>query len=400
MICRPTVLVIGCLIGLTGCAERALVVDPVHLNGAPIVGQTFCLPKAIVPVTVAKKPKTSGSSTGNQRPSNALGNVTFDDLSRAGSPSAAQAASANQATPRAGVGPQNETPPADQGPTQVTAAANDLSLSIGKVRFIPDCDFIYTVKLDHNVFFNDDVTISIDPVTRLLKSVNSELEDKTPEIVSKIAGAPAEILGAVNTALATGRTAVDKFEIKHDIDPTDPQSVHAFNRHLKGLSPTIRLVTRPLIKLPHNPRVKPGCGKDLCFRTAMPYVIEIKTTSPSANPRVIAQQIVVVANPYVVASIPVTRAPFVKREVNLTFANGMLVKTQIKNPSEVLGFIGIPIDVAKAIVSIPSAMLKFEVLQTSNSSALIEAQKQNLTLQRELIQAQGELLAAAQAPPQ
>jgi len=75
---------------------------------------------------------------------------------------------------------------------------------------------------------------------------------------------------------------------------------------------------------------------------------------------------------------PVRRAPFVKKQVKMDFTSGMLTSVQLVNPSEVLEFIQIPIAVAKAIVSIPSAMLQFKTTQITADNNLLTAQQKNL----------------------
>jgi hypothetical protein len=126
----------------------------------------------------------------------------------------------------------------------------------------------------------------------------------------------------------------------------------------------------------------------------MPWRIDVATEDGTGPVKVWASQTVVMPNKNILGSIPIERAPFVKKEFVLSFTNGMLTSVQTKNPSEVLGFISIPINVAKAIVSIPSAMLKFETTQINADNNLLTAQQKNLDLQRQIIETQQKLLLA------
>lgn len=366
--------------GLAGCDRRALEISPVAYDAMHVTGQTFCLARGIVSLVVSLKPEPKAGGGGGdkfQGPEFSQSGVRFDDET-----AFADAAGADQ-----GVKPSDKE---DAG-SATTATMQNLTLTVDNVRYIPDCDFQYTVNLNHDIFHSDKVAVEIDPATKLLKGVNATLKDETPQIIRKIANAPVDVINAANAAQ---KTPTDYFEIKHDVDPTDKRSVEIFNAHLAGLKRDIRLRTRPLVQLPHPPREKAHCREDLCFRTAMPYVVEL-ATEDGGSPRVISQKIVVVPNPYLVASVPVTRAAFVEKKVILDFKDGMLVKSDIDNPSEVLAFVGIPIDVAKAIVAIPSAMFKFELKQVQNDAALLKAQKELLQEQKGLIDAQNALLAAA-----
>ena len=84
-----------------------------------------------------------------------------------------------------------------------------------------------------------------------------------------------------------------------------------------------------------------------------------------------------------------------KKEIVLDFKDGMLVKSKVRHPSEALGFIGLPIEVAKAIVAIPTALFRLELEHTQNNAALLAEQKKDITLQREIMDAQKALLSAA-----
>ncbi len=379
---RVALIGFACAVLFVGCGRRALLVSQVPFDAMHVQGQTFCLAKGIVSLVVSSKPSGGG------------GDAAPPDAGQ--SPNPAGQSFDMAAGEDDGVAPSGEN--GAGAAATLKASVQTLSLTVSNVRFIPDCDFQYAVSLDHDVFHADDVTIEIDPITKLLKGVNSSMWDRTPAIVEKLAKAPGEIFGPGGEAgEAAPRAKTPRYyEIRHDVDPTDKHSVDIFNGHLAGLQPRVRLGTRPLMQLPTHTRERAHCQEDLCFRTAMPYVVEL-ISDDAPSPRVISQQIVVVPNPYLIASVPVTRAPFVKKEVILEFRDGMLSKSQIKNPSEVLEFVGIPINVAKAIVSIPSAMLKFELLQTQNDGKLLLAQKELIDNQKGLVEAQQQLLAAAAA---
>lgn len=269
-------------------------------------------------------------------------------------------------------------------------ATNGLSLLVGDVRFVPDAQHHYSVTIDHNPLYEDEITIATE-ANGLLKSINSIMTDRTPEIIKRIANAPIVVLGATESVFVN----VQAFDIKMTIDPASPADVERVRVRLRGLDPKIRFDSRPHVHIPSDASIiHPDCGKHICFRTAMPYALELSTAEPAAMPRVVARQVVVVPNKHVVGQIPVTRAPFVKKEFKLDFTSGMLTQVYLKNPSEVLEFIQIPIAVAKSIVAIPSAMLKFQTTQITADNNLLAAQKQNIELQQQMIEAQRALLKA------
>jgi hypothetical protein len=268
---------------------------------------------------------------------------------------------------------------------------NGLSLVVGEMRLVPDSDHHYRVMIDHNPLYEDEFTVATE-ANGLLKSINSITTDKSPEIIKRIANAPIVVFGGATESLVVN---VQAFDLKITIDPTSAADVERVRARLRGLDPKIQFDSRPHVRIPSDGSiVHPDCGRHICFRTAMPYALELSTSDPAATPRVISRSVVVVPNKHVVGQIPVTRAPFVRKEFKLDFTNGMLTQVYLKNPSEVLEFIQIPIAVAKSIVAIPSAMLKFQTTQITADNGLLTAQKENLDLQRQMIEAQRALLKA------
>ncbi|MGH7887517.1 MAG: hypothetical protein ACREPG_06605, partial [Candidatus Binatia bacterium] len=85
---------------------------------------------------------------------------------------------------------------------------------------------------------------------------------------------------------------------------------------------------------------------------------------------------------------PINRGAFIKKVTTVTFDNGVLTEFTITKPSEALGFISIPVDLAKAIVSIPGEVLSVKVKREQDTTALVQAQKTLLDAQEALRKAQ------------
>ncbi|GAA4318650.1 hypothetical protein [Flaviaesturariibacter amylovorans] len=87
--------------------------------------------------------------------------------------------------------------------------------------------------------------------------------------------------------------------------------------------------------------------------------------------------------------IPVRRSSFVKRQHAPRFTTGLLVDNVITKPSEFEGMISIPINILKAIISIPAQLLQFRITRVQQ-----ETEYENVRL--ELARAREE--AAAKQP--
>lgn len=77
--------------------------------------------------------------------------------------------------------------------------------------------------------------------------------------------------------------------------------------------------------------------------------------------------------------IPVRRSYFIKKQQLPKFQQGLLVENSINKPSEIEGLISIPLNIAKAIFSIPAQLLQFKIShinqQTEYEKSLAALQK-------------------------
>lgn len=77
--------------------------------------------------------------------------------------------------------------------------------------------------------------------------------------------------------------------------------------------------------------------------------------------------------------IPLGRSSFVKRENNVTFKDGFVQSNKIVNPSSYQGFVSIPINIAKAIISIPAQLFSIKI---DNLKRTTELAKEKLEFEK------------------
>lgn len=93
--------------------------------------------------------------------------------------------------------------------------------------------------------------------------------------------------------------------------------------------------------------------------------------------------------------IPVKRAAFAKKVSKLSIKDGVILSNEIIKPSSVEGFFSIPVDIAKALVSIPGQIVTFrhdntkrlnqlEVEKLKYEKSLLDSQKFSLGKEQEL----------------
>jgi hypothetical protein len=85
------------------------------------------------------------------------------------------------------------------------------------------------------------------------------------------------------------------------------------------------------------------------------------------------------------------RGVFTKQETKVTWASGEPIKHDLDRPSEVYGFISIPLDAAKAAVSVFSGLFTVRNIDEKHSTASLKAETDLITQQKEFLQVQQEL---------
>jgi len=101
-----------------------------------------------------------------------------------------------------------------------------------------------------------------------------------------------------------------------------------------------------------------------------------------------------VADPRRTFVVDNSRTPFVKKKIDLTVTDGVLLGVDVDKPSELLAAISLPVDILKVIASIPGEILSVKVKQLSDQNSLTKAQVEMLTLQIELIKQRQALIDA------
>ena len=86
-----------------------------------------------------------------------------------------------------------------------------------------------------------------------------------------------------------------------------------------------------------------------------------------------------------IVNIPVKRTAFGKRTNDIKIQDGLIIDNHIVNPSSAEGFVSIPIDIAKAIVSIPAQIIKVKI---DNTTKLKDLEDKNLQLEKAILDSQ------------
>jgi hypothetical protein len=325
-----------------------------------------------------------------------------------------------------------------------------LTVSAPSVSFAPDRDARYLALWNEAQNADDTFTFETD-ANGLLKSSVAINQDQTPAIVDKVAQIVKE--SAVTAARIGGLDALTADGKQEPVslprEPKRPECLGAFSFNLQidpfrkgntGMANKCFVVGvteldgRPLSQISSREvqEIADGCGSAVCLRLPKPVLVSIrknpvrlkefsadncgceiykaddntscqtmcmnkKDAIVNSQPTVNLNYIVYVPDPWSLAKYDITRGPCIKRENTLTFTNGVLVKAELKKPSEILQCLDIPLSLVKRIGEIPGSILTAKVEVINNEKGVVQAQSQYFEAMAGMIRNQNALLQAVAA---
>jgi hypothetical protein len=268
------------------------------------------------------------------------------------------------------------------------------------VVYVPDINHLYFVEYNPSVF-SDDKLVKIGIGTNgLLKTIETQTKDESPQILAKLVE-----LGKTVALRLPSPVPAAKREIPCQMDVTfDPLEIHRdkykdlreqISHRLQAFDPDVTgfetVLAHESPKLSRWDGSRPNSIDGVVHRPLLPYLFQLKTKDGLVS---LAPQIVYLPNEAPFFTIDIKRRAFIDHKYTLSFTDGILTEVSWVKPSEALGFVQIPLDIAKAIVAIPGEMLTVRVNNTKSEADLLSAQKSLLDARDELRKRIQELEAA------
>ena len=242
---------------------------------------------------------------------------------------------------------------------------------------------------------SDDIKFEVNEFG-LLETVNVITEDRTAEILSQLANAPSTVLGISE---AEDRSAAiiqkikefeqifevkasdiygnsDGYSIQYDIAVPNEMGIDEIKivkasfkiKNNVVISADVKSKAIEILK-DEDTQTVDGILTRPFKNTEFEFVTD-KITGKEQKTKIVAR----IIDKYKILNTPINRTAFTKRTNELRIKGGVLVYNHINNPSSVEGFVSIPIDVAKAFVSIPAQLLQFKYDNTQVKKQLIVGQ--------------------------
>ena len=270
----------------------------------------------------------------------------------------------------------------DTSTNQITKETKLKELNISALsETLPDTSQLLLVKYTRSSFANDDVKIGVNAMG-LLENVASVTEDRFTNVITALLEAPSSVLKTTPDAMANLDTAIvvtkeikeytKEFILQPDKiiigggdcfiwiinvtdEPNNPVQVEAsfkVNFSSPFAANSSNQSTASTIVAGDGIYVRPSIALQISF---LPY---------NNNPlQTISANAATITVPDVTKAIllSVTRTMMVKKTQTLKLQNGMLLENAIIKPSESEAFISIPVNILKAIFSIPAQLLTFRI---------------------------------------
>lgn len=292
----------------------------------------------------------------------------------------------------------------DRNKEEMKESPPRLFATVMDVKTVPDRNYLMRMTYNPSPTYHDAIRVTMSP-EGLLSEVETTFRDEGPAIVAKLAEL-ATALAKVPSGLSLPRKKAAVGNRRYEtrtrllstlmVDPTDPASYQSqlanYGITLEA-TPSLGGADACCTLVPERP-CEPVCTKSgVCYRPVIPFDVGIRSggiliSGIGVEVEHGIQDVYMLPNRSPVVCLPIERVAFVESSFHLTFDRGLLTSMSTNKPSEVLGFLEIPIRVAKAIVSIPAELFQFKVTHYENARAAASSEQQALEAIRELQKAQ------------
>ena len=251
-----------------------------------------------------------------------------------------------------------------------------------------------------------------------LKSVMGRAVDQRADIALELAKLASLLIKgpapmpSKTRGLGAEDPTVPRMVAQYEFDPVDPVGFGDVREQLSGFG--IQITVTKQSACPTATSGEHCCttcrqtSPGVYYRLPVPYRVHLEPGGMYRQPLVDGsddqatwevldhglERTVLLPNNALCMYVPVERHMFVTSETSMTFDRGMLTSVTTDKPSELLGFVRIPVDVASTILAIPSELLTIRIQQKTQEQEFAAAESALATSQSDLLKAELELLEA------
>lgn len=273
-------------------------------------------------------------------------------------------------------------------PTQNYDYTIVMSQSIG-----PDPDQMYLLKHHRLPTATDQLQVTVG-TNGLLNGINSTNNDRSGAILEKLAelaietfklaaGVPAPPLNALRTDSKPAYPK--KFEV--EFDPANDSERTAAIAGLKAATGLDLLVTPPsrsTVSKPGSLQSKNG----FFYRPLLPWKFVVSNTKQTVT------KTLLLPNEAPAIRFDIRRTAFGTSTSNIGLTNGLLTGYHLDKPSEIEGFVDVPINIVKSVAGIPTNLLQLKINLSNQRNTYNQSLSNEVTSAQALLEAQRRLIEA------
>jgi hypothetical protein len=264
---------------------------------------------------------------------------------------------------------------------------NDLELTTS-VRYIQDPNYFFTFRYLPKATFDDAVDVKLTE-QGFLDTIEVTTTDKAREIVGKVIEIVKEVAkitafpGAV-TQMKAEEKKIPNIDVEFDPDLFLDRSRWKDREDFEQCYFTpygIKFQLKRTFPNGSFPKRGPVDQQGIYYRPLLPYEFSFSIKDFALY----KTETISLPNEAPIMAIDLKRGPFITKKMTLTFKNGILTQMKVDKPSEVLAALNIPLDIVKAIVSLPTELIQFKIDYSSKNKQLYESLLQEIKAKDALI---------------
>jgi hypothetical protein len=263
---------------------------------------------------------------------------------------------------------------------------------------IADTSHTFYAKVQHHGMYSD--TLELKTKNGLLDGAVGHSEDKTGEIVVSLAGGLSELLQPSFLGIGVPkvfRLAVPPFvterclkkeaiSISQVIDPSNSNDLNLLNNRL--YEGCIKIEIDQPNTSQNTALNKLTSANGLIYRQPGIFTFRVKNVDDNSELQSVKLSL---SQGGQIGIISMPKGNFSKNEYDVAFNNGILSKSKVIQPSEVLGAVMILPNALREIFAIPTELIQLKVDYSSSEKELIEIKKAMIEAQFEIEKKQIEL---------
>lgn len=248
---------------------------------------------------------------------------------------------------------------------------------------VADTRNLLSLNYISNSWATDDIKYNVNS-KGLLETVEVTTEDRTAQIITQLAEASKVILtGGITQPKGDGLVKIKDFTADFVIKAADLKTTdtkiswniiiqNEFMDEVKTLPADFEVLTPTPIAMSAVDNSTTGGSKNeikgILTRPLKSFALIIKGVTNRLGTTLPIY--ISIPDQSKLIIVPITRSAFVKKVNKISIVDGIITSNAISKPSSIEGLASIPIDIAKAVVSIPAQLLSVKIDNTKNATEL------------------------------